>query len=635
MNETLQYWLSQGWIRPIDAQLAQQLERYRGDTSMSDGAISITHESLLWVLLSQALARGQVCLRLRDVRLSLLAPEWQSMFTMPLPSAEQWLEHVSVLPVVWVVGSDQPWSSEPLVLDHERLYLARYYWYEHGVYEQLSKRLRQVSVPEPVLSLTDLFTPQAETDWQAIAAATACLQSFTVITGGPGTGKTTTVIKLLSALLSQQPSMSIALTAPTGKAAARMTESIRLGKQRAAIAHAAAIPEHSFTLHRLLGWHPQGFRFHAGHRLPYDCVIVDEASMIDLPMMHHLLQALADDARLVLLGDQDQLASVEAGSVFADICNAGQRHYPSVHFAEYLQAITGYDPHRDVDLSALSETPVPIQDAVAQLRVSYRFAANSGIGQLARAVNQGDVVNSHACWSAFEDIDFFEHDSAQSGQQGRLPQWQTQVIDGYRDYCQCVATGSAEQVLDAFQHFQVLVAVRQGPFGVESINEQIERLLRQQGLLKGGGLFYPGRAIMISENDYDMGLFNGDVGVVMATEEGLRVAFFRSDGQESSIGRVRYVLPSRLPAHEAAFAMTVHKSQGSEFDRVLLLLPEQWQGVITRELIYTAITRAKHAFVVISSQSCWDEGLLARVERASGLRDKLWRQPHTTIGVSS
>lgn len=627
MTDFLADGLEKNWLRPIDVQLAQQLASYAGVTQGTSGVVTASHEALLWVLLSQALARGQVCLRVREIQPDTLPTEWLAQLPTGFPNAQQWLAHLSSLVLVWDSNSDQAWASQPLVLDHDRLYFARYYWYEQGVFQHIQQRMKATADTSLTAQVfANLFTPQEQTDWQAIAAATACLQSFTVITGGPGTGKTTTVIKLLSALLSQHPNLSIALAAPTGKAAARMTESIRLGKQREAIAYADAIPEQSFTLHRLLGWHPHGFRYHQGHRLPYDCVVVDEASMIDLPMMHHLLQALASDARLILLGDQDQLASVEAGSVLADLCDAGQVHYPSVPFAKQLHALTGYDALAHVDGNPSSAAPVPIQDAVAQLRVSYRFSATSGIGQLARAVNQGDVVSSHACWAAFPDIDFFAHDAAESRQQGRLLQWQTQVIDGYRSYCQCVGRDSAEQVLDAFQQFQVLVAVRQGALGVETINEQIERLLRQQGLLQGGGLFYPGRAIMITENDYDMGLFNGDVGVVMSTDEGLRVAFYRSDGHESNADRVRYVLPSRLPAHETAFAMTVHKSQGSEFDRVLLLLPERWQGVITRELIYTAITRAKHSFAVISSLTCWQQGLTTRVERASGLREKLWKQ---------
>lgn len=623
MNASLRDWLEHDWIRPIDAQLAQQLLRYcEGDSAAMTAAIGPDQEQVLWVLLSQALTRGQVCLRLDDVGPHLLAPEWRQRGELTFASTKEWLAHLPTRTPVWQVQSNQPWRSQPLVLDQDRLYLARYYWYEEGVCRQIQSRLGGVNHVVDGASFRALFSPSEQTDWQAIAAATACLQTFSVITGGPGTGKTTTVIKLLSALLSQQPSLSIALAAPTGKAAARMTESIRLGKHKDAIPYAASIPEQSFTLHRLLGWRPQGFRYHSGHRLPYDCIVVDEASMIDLPMMHHLLHALADDARLILLGDQDQLASVEAGSVLADLCNAGQRHYPSPEFAQRLQSITGYHPHADLVTSPVERGVVPIQDAVAQLRVSYRFAATSGIGELARAVNDGDAMRAQACWTRFDDIDFFSHDSTLERTQDVLLRWQQQVISGYRAYCATVKTQNAEQVLLAFQQFQVLVAVRQGAFGVDSINDQIERLLRHQGLLHGAGLFYPGRAIMITENDYDMGLFNGDVGVVMVTENGLRVAFFRSDGQPDD--RVRYVLPSRLPAHETAFAMTVHKSQGSEFERVLLMLPQHWQSVITRELIYTAITRAKQSFTVISSDECWQKGLQKSVERASGLREKLW-----------
>ncbi|MEL7401745.1 MAG: AAA family ATPase, partial [Pseudomonadota bacterium] len=295
--------------------------------------------------------------------------------------------------------------------------------FEMGVYQAINSRLQysddqrseqaQQSLKDTLAGLfPDVATlnENGQTDWQNIAAASACLQRFTVITGGPGTGKTTTVTRLLSALLSQAEdgkTLHIALAAPTGKAAARMTESIRAAKQRGNLANAEQIPDSSFTLHRLLGWSPQGFRYHRDHPLPYDCVVVDEASMIDLPMMFHLMTALAANTRLILLGDRDQLASVEAGSVLADLCDAGNEHAPSAEFSQRLSRITGQNLQALNPALAMSgESPGnAMQNALAQLRVSHRFTADSGIGQLAAAVNAGEVKPALACFNRFDDID--------------------------------------------------------------------------------------------------------------------------------------------------------------------------------------------------------------------------------------
>ena len=266
-----------------------------------------------------------------------------------------------------------------------------------------------------------------------------------------------------------------------------------------------------------------------------------------------------------------------------------------------------------------------MQNALAQLRVSHRFDASSGIGQLAAAVNNSD---KDAAYRAFDDF---------SGQvrfaelQPSVPYWkdngwQQNVQAGLQDFCRAVTEQRpATEVFAAFGQYRLLVALRNGQSGVEQVNRQVEQLLVKQGLLPARpekGLWYAGRPVMISRNDYDLGLFNGDVGITLwhtdGSEPQLKVAFPDSDGG------IRWLLPSRLPAHETAFAMTVHKSQGSEFTRVCLLLPDEWQSVITRELIYTAITRAREQFDVFSSNRCWNNGLQARVQRASGLRQALW-----------
>ncbi|MDQ4425229.1 exodeoxyribonuclease V subunit alpha [Thalassolituus sp.] len=597
----LEVWSDNELIRPIDYQLARQAVQWEA----GHGVTSAQEQQALMLTacaVSYVLGRGQVCLELSAWPKALALPAEQ------IPTTEQ----LKRCKTVAVASSETDDVSALLVVEGERVYLNRYFRYEQSVLQQIRQRVSAEGVAASkalATTLRKLFpAPEADIDWQAIAAATACVQPLCVITGGPGTGKTTTVTRLLSALLSENPDLRIALAAPTGKAAARMTESIRQARERGGLPHADGIPSISFTLHRLLGWSPRGFRYHSERYLPYDCIVVDEASMIDLPMMAHVLSALAPETRLILLGDRDQLASVEAGSVLADLCDAGTEHGITEAFAARLGALTGYD------MSAVIEPECSImQNAMVQLRKSHRFGEHSGIGALARAVNDGDMQQADAVLddNAFPDAQ-------------RLPldadDWQSHVIDGYQQYCSLVKEGgSPEWILEAFDQFQVLVALRSGPVGVEETNRRIERLLNRAGLLADTSqLWYPGRAIMITRNDYDVGLYNGDIGI-MLRHEGLERVVFRD-----AEGGLRFLSPGRLPNHETAFAMTVHKSQGSEFSAVMLLLPEKWQQVITRELVYTAITRAKKQFWCRVGNACWQQALNSRTERASGLRDALW-----------
>ncbi|WP_221794737.1 exodeoxyribonuclease V subunit alpha [Oceanobacter mangrovi] len=676
----LQTLLANPTLRTIDWQLARQLLDY---SAAADSAVITAEQRQALVmasaLVSWALGRGQVCLPLDH------PPPlgWQTLQANVWPVAEQWLHWLQQLDCVWLLETgtgdavypNGAYRGQPLVLESRllegpgatggqrryRLYLARYYFYQAGL-EQLVKQRLSVDLELPLEQLVPVFDqlfPERNdgSGWQAAAAATACLQGFCVITGGPGTGKTTTVTRLLSALLSIQPDMRIALAAPTGKAAARMTESIRSARSKGGLPNGDLIPEQSFTLHRLLGWRPDGFRYSARHRLPYDCVVVDESSMIDLAMMYQLVSALAPKARLILLGDRDQLASVEAGSVLADLCNAGQYFQPQPVYGQWVATLCGFDPvsagwtgsgcsqigskavqqPATLDLfaepeAASTETTstarqwpaqppqASIANAVAELRVSHRFHKDSGIGKLAASVNAGQLQQSLTILAKADDLAVQWLGDSDTHGPGRL--WETDLLAGYQDYCAAITSADAGAMLAALGRFQVLVAVRQGPFGAELVNRQIENLLTRHGRLKraSDSFWYVGRPVMVSRNDYDLGLFNGDIGVTVRDAQGeLRVAFPATDGQ------IRYLLPSRLPAHETSFAMTVHKSQGSEFDQVLLLLPSQWQSVITRELIYTAITRARSGFVVLTSLRCWQLGLETRVERASGLRDALWQ----------
>jgi len=582
------------------------------------------------ISLSQNLSAGNVCIKLSDQQLAEL-PEFNCLHRLP---ADQYQEVFD--PFEYEIGF-------PLILAGPYLYFSRYWFYERQIYFSASrqKSMKMDEVDQNIAQTLNALFPAKQDgapDWQMLAAANACLNPFSVITGGPGTGKTTTVTRLLTVLLTQNPDLKIALAAPTGKAAARLTESIRGAKSNLINDYPIAIkiPEDSFTLHRLLAWTPDGYRHNHNKPLPYDLVMVDEASMVDLPMMANLMEALPEHCRLILLGDKDQLASVEAGSVLADLCDSGVmvNDYPAHGLTEgrtkQLQALCGQDG-RALNLQPyIEDNASPAVDTLMQLRVSYRFDSQSGIGQLAKYVNQGDSSQSLVQFERFADI----HKHAQlpglyadSSAESKVAEsaWMKQVVAGYGEYLNKIQQGAeAQQVLNAFNNFQLLCAIREGHQGLHGLNERVLNLLSSKGLLAKPetGRWYPGRPVMVIRNDYELNLFNGDIGITMLVDGELRVCF--PDPQDPD--KVRNILPSRLPEHETAFAMTVHKSQGSEFADVALVLPEKDNPVITRELIYTGITRAKKSFSIYANDSVLMAGISRRVVRASGLRDLIFNR---------
>ncbi|MGE4339353.1 MAG: exodeoxyribonuclease V subunit alpha, partial [Pigmentiphaga sp.] len=500
-----------------------------------------------------------------------------------------------------------------------------------------------------------------EPDWQRLASALVGRGAFGVITGGPGTGKTTTVVTLLALLqaLALAPGgrarpLQIRLAAPTGKAAARLHQSIAQAVSRLPLqatdpldaAILSAIPVQVATLHRLLGSRPdtRRFRHHAGHPLPVDVLVIDEASMVDLERMAAVLDALPAGARLILLGDKDQLASVEAGAVLGELCRrAEQGHYlPAT--AAWLDEVCGEAPGSQWQ----DEAGRPLDQAVVQLRVSHRFSADSGIGQLARAVNAGDAAGSRAILAeARDDLAVVplprELDDRHwpalllhGRPAARLEPDDSGAADGYRRYLalmrtmqpQPVASDSAwdawaNAVLRAHTGFQVLCAVRRGPWGVEGLNARIAEVLHRHGDIAATQGWYPGRPVLVTRNDYGLGLMNGDIGVTLSrfdpatAQWRLRVAFPAPDGS----GAVRWVLPSRLSHLETVYALTVHKSQGSEFEHAVLVLPESPTPILTRELVYTGITRARLRLTLVppAQPAVWDDAVHRRVQRAGGL----------------
>ena len=672
----LRSWADRGWLRALDRVFAGFLHNAAPDA-----------DPLLFLaaaLASHQLGRGHVCLdlaaTLADPRFALsLPPEGDDATDRP-PLPDELLAGVTLAD--WLEALDHPLlvasgaGNTPLVRVDHRLYLRRYWQYECDVRAAIAARL---AAPQPApdgdafrQALDALFPPRADStaDWQKLACALVARSAFGIVTGGPGTGKTTTVVRLLALLQSLAISspasrpLRIRLAAPTGKAAARLNESIAsavaeldLARLPRGEAVRAAIPSEVTTLHRLLGSRPdtRHFRHDAATPLAADVVVVDEASMVDLEMMAALFAALAPHARLVLLGDKDQLASVEAGAVLGELCaHTRDGRYTPATAAWLADAIGG-----TIEPALIDTDGAPLDQAVAMLRTSYRFTADSGIGRLAEAVNAGDAPAAHAVLAGgYPDLSLARPggiddaawralilDGAPTGfpnaGQGRVIAGKPVAAPvGYRHYINRMRAAQpapdatdaafdawAREVLTAYARFQVLCALRRGPWGVEGLNRRIARLLTDEGLLAADHEWYLGRPVLVTRNDYGLGLMNGDVGITLARPRQaidvpanwpLRVAFPAADGT----GGIRWVLPSRLQAVETVFAMTVHKSQGSEFTHAALLLPDTLNPILTRELVYTGITRAK-AWLTLATTGpdrVLEEAIARRVLRASGLR---------------
>jgi exodeoxyribonuclease V alpha subunit len=605
--ETLRQW---GQLSDLDLHFGRLLARL--------AACETPELVMAACLVSQWTSNGHVCLDLNDLAGKSLFVQVGTPW--PAPTLDAWTATLLASPVV-----GRPEDTRPLVLDeHGRLYLQRYWHYEQQVARDLQQRLANHPSDIDVTRLRDglarLFPAASGSacNWQKIAAVTAVLKGFCVIAGGPGTGKTSTVARVLALLVEQaaRPKLRIGLAAPTGKAAGRLQEAIRDAKQCLLLDPATrdAIPDETFTLHRLLGARSDAptFRHNRDHPLPLDVLVVDEASMVDLGLMAKLVQALPPQARLILLGDRDQLASVEAGAVLGDIC--WQAPAFSAAFCAEVERLIGER------ISPSAACPSAIGDAVVLLQQSYRFGAKSGIGQLARAVNTNDIPQAlHLLQREhFNDLTWSPVSTPVAAQYHLTHS----LSAGFQPYLDLVRTGATPaEVCAAFEHFRVLCAQRSGPVGAVALNQHIEDLLQAARRIEARHPWYAGRPVMITRNDYALRLFNGDVGITLPDPEAggrLRVFFPAADGE------MRRLPPLRLPAHETVYAMTVHKSQGSEFNDVLLVLADAHAAVMTCELLYTGITRARTHTAIYGTEEALRTAIGRRLQRSSGLREALW-----------
>ncbi|MGV6989738.1 exodeoxyribonuclease V subunit alpha [Testudinibacter sp. P80/BLE/0925] len=534
-------------------------------------------------------------------------------------------------------------QSAPLRWENGLLYLQRNWRDEQQIVQRLSQRVAmhaQSLAPQQLAAFLNLlFTSENdEIDWQKIAVATALRQPFSLISGGPGTGKTRTVCSLLVALQWQRqqlglPPLNIALSAPTGKAAARLSESINHALQAMPSAVSAElkrqVPTQAQTLHRLLGMTPRApnGRYQPDKPLALDLLLVDEASMVDLNLFAILLNALSPHTRLVLLGDKDQLSSVEAGAVMAELCRFLQQGYSAAH-CDYLWLATGQRLEPQVNGN-------PIRDGLSFLRKSYRFRADSGIKALAEGVNQGRA-QSWADFANYTDLTCFDYNlvlPSSDHLQDNISLARNRTLTAvnlilqqaaawYDDYLRQVQTldeftpEKIEAVFSAFNQVRLLSGLRQGDLGVEQLNLAISERLRQQGKLqfRHAHEWYHGKPIMVSHNDTAVELYNGDIGLFLTDKHGNSRVWF-----ENGEGQYRDISPSRVPPHETAFVMTVHKSQGSEFAHTALVLPLTMNPILSRELIYTAVTRAKSHFTLFGTQRIWQSAVQQPIRRRSGL----------------
>ena len=573
------------------------------DIQVAARLTSLAGEGDDWVALGAAFAvrgprLGHVLVDLATIRSTAAvdSDEPIDLSALPWPEPEAWVARLAASPLVAVGEDAEPDAARPLRLVGSTLYLDRY-WREE---REVAADLRTFSdgppaaVDEAVLTdgLARLFAGEPDDSRQRLAAATAVLRRFAVVAGGPGTGKTTTVARIVALLAEQaaatgDPPPLVALAAPTGKAAARLEEAVHAEAAVLDVDDAVRtqlLDLHASTLHRLLGWRPGShsrFRHHRTNRLPHDVVIVDETSMVSLSLMARLVESVRPDARLVLVGDPGQLTSIEAGAVLGDIVG-----------------------------------PATGKGIVVLDRV-HRFGG--GIALLAEAIRRGDPDEVMAVLATQPtDVLWIPVDASDPEADRALAAVRTEAIAAGRAVIQAARAGAAHDAIAALGAFRILCAHRRGAQGVAAWTARIEGWLA--AAIPGfdpDGPAYVGRPLLVTENDYELRLYNGDTGVVVQTDRHRVSAAFERGGE------LLVFTPTRLGAIETAFAMTIHKSQGSQFDTAVVLLPAQGSRILTRELLYTAATRAQTRLVIVGTEATLRAAVSMPAARASGLRSRL------------
>jgi exodeoxyribonuclease V alpha subunit len=611
--DELRRWNESGVIDAADVHVARRLCDMGGQ---ADGVVSLAA-----ALAVRALRLGHVCVELSTVASTVstdVVPQ-ADLSDAPWPDPPRWRTEVAASPIVAVGDVEQ--AGRPLRLVGDRLYLDRSWRQECLVAADLTSRsTRPVDVdlavlqdglmrlwPSPVADREVSDDGDREPDLQAAAAAAPVTRQFAVVAGGPGTGKTTTVARILALLADQaavanRPPPRVALIAPTGKAAARLEEAVHREATRMPIAESTAVWIQRLlasTIHRLLGRRPDSqsrFRHDHRHRLPYDTVIIDETSMVSLSLMANVIDALRPDTRLVLVGDPEQLASVEAGAVLGDIVG------PSTFSGNTLR-------------SAPDDRSSPLADSIVVLRRGHRFGG--AIAQLAGAIQAGDGDQVVDLVDAGHD-DVVMIDDAPSTDATLAPV-RDLVVDTFEQVRQAASGGDGAEALRLLASVRVLCAHRDGPSGLGAWTDRIETWLGSATpSFRGGSAWYVGRPLMVTVNDYELQLFNGDTGVIAVGPEGRLAAAFERRGA------LTWISPTRLRAAESVYAMTVHKSQGSQFDEVVVVLPEPTSPILTRQLLYTAVTRARTRVILVGSYEALRRGVERPISRASGLGDRLW-----------
>jgi len=603
----------------INLRCFNDIDRHIASYLSEKGGIEDSVFTAVVMLLSSRIFKGDVCLYLNRLAGKSLA----DFFDEGDSDYEKCLEiRFPEISVIEKILEEHPacGTGMPVVHDKGKLYFSRFMDYEISLADEIKKRCKAYTVCEDIKVIGDLFYSffppcSGEADMQSVAAFLSLRNGLTVISGGPGTGKTSVVVKIIQLLIEMSlrkgEELSIALAAPTGKAAARLKESISISLTAAPPSESVLkyIPEKALTIHRLLGYRSYGRYVHNEENpLEHDLVVVDECSMVDLPLMYRLIKGLKPGCRLILLGDRDQLASVEGGAVFGDICDRGNEHGYSEAAAAVIES------YLNISSSLPVERDGPeMRDSLAVFTKNFRFKAGSGIGLLADMIKKGD---SKGVISALNADDFKDVFFIKPGMDGPAEQIIAEEWDNY--FSGRGKNDIIEELIRGFiSSFSILTAVRDGDRGMRKMNSIAEEVLIKQGIIDRKGSYYHGQPLMISRNSYPLNIFNGDIGIVA---EGCRgVSFPGEDGEFREIPLVR------IPEHETAFSMTVHKSQGSEFDNVFAVFPDKWNRVMTRELLYTAVTRARKKVIISAGEDIIAGMVENPVNRSTGLRDRLWQ----------